>query len=145
MAVQRIDNTAIVFEDLDAAVAFFTELGLELEGRQFVEGQVVDDCVGMPNVRTEIAMMRAPGGAGARLELTRYDRPAAIPAPPPAPNSVGFHRVMFAVDDLNEVLGRLQKLGAELIGKVGQYEDTFRLCYLRGPEGIVVALAQELH
>lgn len=144
MAVQRIDNTAIVFEDLDAAVAFFTELGLEMEGRQVVEGQFVDDCVGIPNVRSEVAMMRAPGGVGGRLELTRYHRPDAIPAAPPAPNTVGFHRVMFAVEDLDDVLERLKKHGAQLIGKVAQYEDTYRLCYLRGPEGIILALAEEL-
>lgn len=144
MAVQRIDNTAIVFEDLDAAVAFFTALGLEMEGRQFVEGQFVDDCVGIPNVRSEIAMMRAPSAVGGRLELTRYHRPDAIPAAPPAPNTVGFHRVMFAVEDLDGVLERLRKHGVELLGTVAQYENIYRLCYVRGPEGIVVALAEEI-
>lgn len=145
MALKRMDNVGIVFDDLKAAVAFFTELGLELEGGQTVEGTWVDETVGLSGVRSEIAMMRTPDGHS-RLELAKYHAPAVIASEPrvPPPNTLGMHRVMFAVDDIDEVLGRLRELGAELLGEVAQYEETYRLCYVRGPEGIIIALAQEL-
>ncbi|MFI7481627.1 VOC family protein [Kocuria sp. M1R5S2] len=145
MTVQRMDNVAVVVEDLDAAVAFFTELGLEVEGRAQIEGQFADRAVGLDGVRSEIAMMRTPDGHG-RLELTRYVTPAAVGAQPqdPPPNTLGLHRVMFAVDDIDDTIARLRAHGAELLGEVAQYENTYRLCYLRGPAGIVVALAQQI-
>jgi catechol 2,3-dioxygenase-like lactoylglutathione lyase family enzyme len=145
MTVQRMDNVAIVVDDLDAAVAFFTELGLEMEGRAPIEGLVADQTVGLDGVRTEIAMMRTPDGHG-RLELTRYDAPAASPPEPEhlPPNTLSLHRVMFAVDDIDDTLARLRTHGAELLGEVAQYEDRYRLCYLRGPAGIIVALAEQI-
>ena len=143
MTVLRMDNVAVVVEDLDAAVAFFTELGLELEGRSPIEGAVADLTVGLDGVRTEIAMMRTPDGHG-RLELTTYDHPPPLAAEPPAPNTVGLHRVMFAVDDVEGTLTRLRPHGAELLGEVARYEDVYLLCYLRGPSGIVVALAEQI-
>ena len=145
MAVQRMDNVAIVVDDLDAAVAFFTELGMEVEGRAPIEGDVADQTVGLDGVRTEIAMMRTPDGHG-RLELTQYHHPPAVDARPqsPAPNTLGLHRVMFAVDDIDDTIARLRTHGAELLGEVAQYEDTYRLCYLRGPAGIIVALAEQI-
>jgi catechol 2,3-dioxygenase-like lactoylglutathione lyase family enzyme len=143
--LQRMDNVAIVVEDLDAAMAFFTELGMEQEGRAQIEGLWADRTVGINGVRSEIAMMRTPDGHG-RLELTKYHTPEAIGATPhnPPPNTLGLHRVMFAINDIDAVLTRLQARGGELIGEVVQYEDTYRLCYLRGPEGIIVALAEQL-
>jgi catechol 2,3-dioxygenase-like lactoylglutathione lyase family enzyme len=145
MALQRMDNVGIVVEDLAGAIAFFRELGLELEGQMTVEGHWVDQVVGLEGVRSDIAMMRTPNGHG-RLELARYQRPAAVSAGPrPAPaNTLGLHRVMFAVDDIDDVLARLQARGAQLIGEVAQYENAYRLCYLRGPEGIILALAQQI-
>ena len=145
MTVQRMDNVGIVVDDLDAAVAFFTELGLELEGRAQVEGHSVDRTVGLKGVRSEIAMMRTPDGHG-RLELSKYITPASSsPEPANAPhNTLGMHRVMFAVDDIDDTVNRLRALGAELIGDVVQYESTYRLCYLRGPAGIIVALAEQI-
>jgi catechol 2,3-dioxygenase-like lactoylglutathione lyase family enzyme len=145
MAVLRMDNVAIVVEDLDAAIAFFAELGMELEGRADIEGLVADHCVGLDGVRTRIAMMRAPDGHG-RLELTTYLHPAAsAPAPAiPSPNTVGLHRVMFAVDDIHDTIRRLAPHGAEVLGQVANYEDVHLLCYLRGPSGIIVALAQDI-
>jgi catechol 2,3-dioxygenase-like lactoylglutathione lyase family enzyme len=145
MTIQRMDNVAIVVEDLDAAVAFFTELGMEREGGGQIEGVWADRTVGLDGVRSEIAMMRVPDGHG-RIELTRYLSPTAISANPqrPPPNTLGLHRVMFAVDDIDDTVARLHSHGAELLGEVAQYEDSYRLCYLRGPEGIVVALAEEL-
>ena len=145
MAVQRMDNVAIVVDDLDAAVAFFTELGLELDGRAQVEGLFVDRTVGLDGVRSEIAMMRTPDGHG-RLELTRYHAPTAAAAGPrhPPPNTLGLHRVMFAVDDIQDTVARLRVHGAELLGEVAQYESMFLLCYLRGPAGIIVALAEQI-
>lgn len=140
-----MDNVAIVVDDLDGAVAFFAELGLELEGRSAIEGRYADDTVGLDGVRTEIAMMRMPDGHG-RLELTAYERPAARPASPPEPpaNTVGLHRVMFAVDDIDDAVTRLRAHGTELVGRIARYEDVFLLCYLRGPSGIIVALAEEI-
>ncbi|TCJ30874.1 VOC family protein [Nocardioides jejuensis] len=145
MTTLRMDNVAIVVDDLDAAIAFFTELGLDLEGRQQVEGAVADQCTGLDGVRTEIAMMRTPDGSG-RLELTAYATPVATtPEPPHAqPNTIGLHRVMFEVDDIDTMLDRLGRHGATLLGQVANYEDIYRLCYLRGPSGIIVALAEHI-
>jgi len=146
MTVQRMDNVAIVVDDLDAAVAFFAELGLELEGKGQIEGLVADRTVGLDGVRSEIAMMRTPDGHG-KLELTRYQAPAAAAAAEPAnppPNTLGLHRVMFAVDDIHDTVARLRAHGAELLGEVAQYESIFLLCYLRGPAGVIVALAEQI-
>ncbi|MFD0688056.1 VOC family protein [Actinomadura fibrosa] len=140
-----MDNVGIVVDDLEGAIAFFATLGLELEGRARNEGPYVDDTVGIDGVVCDIAMMRTPDGSG-RLELARYRTPAAVapePANPPH-NTLGMHRIMFAVDDIDEAITRLSAHGAELVGKVAQYEDTYRLCYLRGPAGIIVALAQRI-
>lgn len=140
-----MDNVAVVVDDLEAAVAFFTELGMELEGRARVEGPAVDSTVGLDGVRSEIAMMRTPDGHG-KLELTKYHAPALSGAGPenPPPNTLGLHRVMFAVDDLDDTLARLRTHGAEVLGEVTQYENVFRLCYLRGPAGVLLALAQQI-
>jgi len=145
MTLLRMDNLEINVEDLDAAIAFFTELGMQLEGRMPIEGPWVDRILGLEGVRTEIAMMRIPDGHG-RLELTKYHRPAAIHAEPqPAsPNTLGISRIMFAVSDIDDTIARLRTHGAELLGEVVQYENQYRLCYLRGPEGILLALAQPL-
>jgi catechol 2,3-dioxygenase-like lactoylglutathione lyase family enzyme len=145
MTIQRMDNVAIVVDDLDAAVAFFTELGMELEGKGQVEGPWADRTVGLDGVRSDIAMMRTPDGHS-KLELTRYHTPAASAAEPenPPPNTLGLHRVMFAVDDIDDTVARLRTHGAELLGEVAQYENIFRLCYLRGPAGIIVALAEQI-
>jgi catechol 2,3-dioxygenase-like lactoylglutathione lyase family enzyme len=142
--VRRMDNVAIVVDDLAAAVAFFVELGLELEGEATVEGSVVDSLVGLEGVRSGIAMMRTPDGHG-RIELTKYHAPPSRDGDPRAPtNTLGMHRVMFAVDDMDDILERLRPHGAELIGDLVRYEDSYRLCYLRGPVGIVVALAEQI-
>lgn len=145
MALLRMDNVAIVVEDLDAAVAFFSELGLEVEGRAEIEGVWADQTVGLDGVRSTIVMMRTPDGRG-RLELTKYDTPDVVRSDPPAPaaNTVGLHRIMFAVDDLDDTLARLREHGGEVLREVAQYEDLYRLCYLRGPAGIIVALAEQL-
>ena len=145
MTIQRMDNVGIVFDDLEAAIAFFVELGMELEGTAQVEGLVADQCVGLEGVRCDIAMMRTPGGHG-RLELAKYRSPGVIAANPQNPphNTVGMHRVMFAVDDIEDVVTRLRTHGAELVGEVAQFEDSYRLCYVRGPEGIFVGLAEQL-
>ena len=145
MTIQRMDNVLIVVDDLKAAIAFFVELGLELEGEATVEGESVDRVVGLDGVRSDIATLRTPDGHG-RIELDKFHTPTAVRAEPEdSPvNSLGIRRIMFAVDDIDEVLGRLQAHGAELVGEVVQYEDSYRLCYVRGPEGILVALAQEL-
>lgn len=145
MALQRMDNVAIVVDDLDAAIAFFAELGLELEARAHIEGDFADQSVGLDGIRSEIAMMRTPDGHG-RLELTKYHSPeASAPTPAiPPPNTLGLHRVMFAVDDLDDTIARLRPHGAELLRDVGNYQDVYRLCYLRGPAGIIVALAEEI-
>jgi catechol 2,3-dioxygenase-like lactoylglutathione lyase family enzyme len=142
--IKQMDNVGIVVDDLKATISFFVKLGLELEGQTTVEGQWVDRCVGLDGVRNDIAMMRTPDGHG-RLELIKFKTPPASTAEPNAPvNTLGIHRIMFAVDDIDDVLARLRGHGAELIGEVVQYEDKYRLCYLRGPEGIIVALAQEI-
>jgi catechol 2,3-dioxygenase-like lactoylglutathione lyase family enzyme len=144
MTILRMDNVGIVVDDLKAAIAFFAELGLELEGEATVEGQWVDRVVGLDGVRSDIAMMRTSDGNG-RLELSKFHTPPATAAEPNAPvNRLGMGRIMFAVDDIDAAVARLQAHGAELVGEVVQYEDTYRLCYLRGPEGIVIALAEQL-
>jgi len=140
-----MDNVGIVVDDLDAAVAFFTELGMELEGRMLIEGSWAGKVVGLDDMRSEIAMMRIPDAPG-RLELAKYHAPKAIapePQIPPA-NTLGLHRVMFAVDDIEDTLARLRPHGAELVGEVTRFEDSFLLCYLRGPGGIILALAEQL-
>ena len=141
----RMDNVLIVVEDLEAAKAFFVELGMELEGQAPVEGPSVDRLVALDGVRSEIAMMRTPDGHG-RIELDKFHAPPAVSGEPHgAPvNTLGIRRIMFAVDDIDEVLGRLRRHGAQLIGEIVQYEDSYRLAYVRGPEGIIVALAQQL-
>jgi catechol 2,3-dioxygenase-like lactoylglutathione lyase family enzyme len=145
MPIQRMDNVLIVVDDLEAAIAFFAELGLELEGQSTVEGHGVDRLVGLEGVRSEIAMMRPPDGHGG-IELDKFHSPRAVRAEPEdAPvNALGIRRIMFAVDDLDDVLARLQAHGAELVGEVVQYGDRYRLCYVRGPEGIMIALAEQL-
>src|SRR5512134_9675 len=144
MTVKRLDNVGIVVEDLDAAIRFFTELGLELEGRAPIEGDWADGVTGLRGQRVEIAMMRAPDGHG-RLELSRFLAPPVIADHRRAPvNALGYLRVMFAVEDIDDTLTRLRKRGAELVGSVVRYEDAYRLCYIRGPEGILIGLAQEL-
>jgi catechol 2,3-dioxygenase-like lactoylglutathione lyase family enzyme len=145
MTLRRMDNVSIVVDDLPAAIAFFVELGMELEGEAPVEGPSVDRLLGLQGVQTDIAMMRTPDGHS-RVELTRYRRPAALSAQPknaPA-NTLGIRRIMFAVEDIDDVVARLRAHGAELVGEVTKYEDLYRLCYLRGPEGILIALAEEL-
>jgi catechol 2,3-dioxygenase-like lactoylglutathione lyase family enzyme len=142
--IKRMDNVGIVVDDLAAATAFFVELGLELEGEATVEGQWVDRVVGLDGVRSDIAMLRTPDGHG-RLELTKFQAPAAVSAEPNAPvNTLGICRIMFAVDDIDAVVAGLRARGSELVGEVVQYEDSYRLCYVRGPEGIIVALAEQL-
>lgn len=145
MAIQRMDNVGIVVEDLEAAIAFFVELGMELEGKAQIEGPWADRTVGLDGVRSDIAMMRTPDGHG-RLELAKYHAPAAVGAEPasPPPNTLGLHRVMFAIEDIDDVVARLRTHGAELLGDVARYEDSYRLCYLRGPGGIILALAEQL-
>src|SRR5262247_752172 len=145
MTLQRMDNVLIVVDDLEAAKAFFVEIGMELEGETLVEGRWVDLVVGLDNVRCEIAMMRTPDGHG-RIELDKFHTPTAVRAEPKnAPvNSLGIRRIMFAVDDLEDVLTRLRAHGAELVGEIAQYEDLYRLCYIRGPEGIIIGLAEQL-
>jgi catechol 2,3-dioxygenase-like lactoylglutathione lyase family enzyme len=142
MTIQRMDHVSVVVNDLEAAIAFFGELGLALEGKAAVEGRPVDRLCGLDGVRADIAMMRTPDGHG-RLELTQYRTPAAVGAEPSAPaNTLGLRSIMFAVDDIEDVLSRMQAHGAELVGELVQYEDSNRLCYVRGPEGIIVALAE---
>jgi catechol 2,3-dioxygenase-like lactoylglutathione lyase family enzyme len=141
----RMDNVLVVVEDLEAAKAFFAELGMELDGEATLEGDWVDQVVGLDDVRADIAMMRTPDGRG-RLELSRFHRPPAVRAEPesaPA-NALGMRRVMFTVDDVDDTVARLRSHGAELVGEIAQYEDVYRLCFLRGPEGIIIGLAEEL-
>ena len=144
MTVKRMDNVGIVVEDLDAAIGFFTELGLELEGRATVEGNWADGVTGLRGMRVEIAMIRTPDGHS-RLELSRFLTPPVVADHRKAPvNALGYLRVMFAVDDLDVTLERLLKRGAQLVGDVVDYQDVYRLCYIRGPGGLLVGLAQEL-
>jgi len=145
MTIQRMDNVGIVVDDLDAAIAFFTELGMHLEGRAPIEGRWAERTVGLDEMRSEIAMMVTPDGHG-KLELAKYHTPAAIATGPrnPPPNTLGLHRVMFAVDDIEDTVTRLRAHGGELLGDIARYEDSFLLCYLRGPEGIIVGLAEAI-
>lgn len=140
-----MDNVALVLNDLKGAIAFFTELGMELEGEATVEGEWVDRIVGLNDVRSDIALMRTPDGHN-KLELTKFKSPAATGGAGNMPvNTLGMGRIMFTVSDLKEVLARLQVLGATLVGEVVQYENQYLLCYVRGPEGIVIALAEPLN
>jgi catechol 2,3-dioxygenase-like lactoylglutathione lyase family enzyme len=144
MTLKRMDNVLIVVDDIAAAKAFFAELGMELVGETTVEGRWVDRVVGLDDVRADIATLRTPDGHG-RVELTKFHRPRATTAEPNAPaNTLGIRRIMFAVEDLDDVLARLRAHGAELVGEVARYEDKFRLCYIRGPEGILIGLAEQL-
>ena len=144
MTVKRMDNVGIVVESLDAAISFFTELGLKLEGRATVEGEWAGRVTGLGSQHVEIAMMVTPDGHS-RLELSRFLTPSVVADHRNAPvNALGYLRVMFTVDDLDDTLARLSKRGAKLVGEVVQYEDTYRLCYIRGPEGLLIGLAQEL-
>src|SRR5689334_25217000 len=144
MSLQRMDNVGIVVEDLPAAIAFFRELGLELEGQAMVEGEWAGRVTGLGDQRVDIAMMRTPDGHG-RIELSRFLAPPAVADHRNAPvNALGYLRVMFAVDDIDDTLARLRKRGAQLVGEVVQYEDAYRLCYIRGPEGLLIGLAQEI-
>src|ERR1700704_1591217 len=141
----RMDNVLIVVEDLEAAKAFFVELGLKLEGETTVEGPWVGQVIGLEDVRADIVMMRTPDGHGG-VELTKFHTPPAVRAGPenaPA-NALGIRRIMFAVDDIDDLVARLRRHGAELVGEIAQYEDSYRLCFLRGPEGIIIGLAEQL-
>lgn len=145
MTLERIDNVSLVVEDLPAAIEFFRALGLELEGQTTVGGELVDRLLGLEGVRSEIAMLRAPAG-GCRIELTRFHSPPPV-GPEPSrvpPHALGLRRIMFSVRGIEEVMERLRAHGAEPLGDVVRYEDAYALCYLRGPEGILVALAEEL-
>ena len=144
MTVKRMDNVGIVVDDIDAAIRFFIELGLTLEGRMPIEGDWAGRVTGLRGQRVEIAMMRTPDGHR-RLELSRFNAPAVLSDHRTAPvNSLGYLRVMFTVEDLDDTLDRLTKLGATLVDEVVDYEDVYRLCYIRGPEGILIGLAQQL-
>jgi catechol 2,3-dioxygenase-like lactoylglutathione lyase family enzyme len=145
MTLQRMDNVLIVVEDLQRAKAFFAELGMELEGEATLEGPWVDQTVGLKGVRSDIATMRTPDGHG-RVELSKFHTPPAVRAGPenaPA-NALGIRRIMFAVDDVDDVVARLRRHGGELVGEITQYKDIYRLCFLRGPEGIIIGLAEDL-
>jgi catechol 2,3-dioxygenase-like lactoylglutathione lyase family enzyme len=146
MTLKRMDNVLIVVEDLEAAKAFFVELGMELEGETQVEGPSVDRTVGLEGVRADITMLRTPDGHG-RVELTRFHTPPAVRSEPenaPA-NTLGIRRIMFAVEGIDDVVARLRGHGAELLDEIAQYEDSYRLCFLRGPEGIIIGLAEQLN
>ena len=144
MALKRMDNVGIVVESLDAAISFFTELGLKLEGRATVEGEWAGRVTGLGTQRVEIAMMVTPDGHS-RLEISRFLTPPVVADHRNAPvNALGYLRVMFTVDDIDETLARLLKRGAQLVGEVVQYEDSYRLCYIRGPEGLLIGLAEQL-
>ena len=145
MTIRRMDNVLIVVEDIEAVTAFFVELGMELEGQTLVEGDFVDRTVGLEGVRADIVMLRTPDGHG-RVELTRFHTPPAIRSEPrnaPA-NTLGIRRIMFAVEGIDDVVARLRTHGAELVGEMAQYGESYRLCFVRGPEGIIVGLAEQL-
>jgi catechol 2,3-dioxygenase-like lactoylglutathione lyase family enzyme len=145
MAMLRMDNVLIVVDDLEAAKTFFAELGMELEGETTVEGPWVDHTIGLRGVRADIAMMRTPDGAG-KVELTKYHTPPAVRAEPedaPA-NTLGIRRIMFTVENIDDVVARLRRHGAELVDEIVQYQDIYRLCFMRGPEGILIGLAEPL-
>jgi catechol 2,3-dioxygenase-like lactoylglutathione lyase family enzyme len=142
--LKRMDNVGIVVESLDEAISFFTELGLKLEGKMMIEGEWAGRVTGLGNQQVEIAMMVTPDGHS-RLELSRFLAPSVVADHRNAPvNALGYLRVMFTVEDIDETLTRLQKIGAKLVGEVVQYENSYRLCYIRGPEGILIGLAQEI-
>lgn len=144
MAIKRMDNVGIVVDDLEETIAFFGELGLTLEGRTTIEGEWAGRVTGLGNQQVEIAMMRTPDGHG-RLELSRFLTPAVIADHRAAPvNALGYLRVMFAVDDIDDTLDRLRDRGAQLVGELVEYQDAYRLCYIRGPGGLLIGLAQEL-
>src|SRR3954470_17694013 len=144
MALKRMDNVGIVVDDLEATIDFFRELGLDLEGRATIEGEWAGRVTGLGDQRAEIAMMRTPDGHS-RLELSRFLTPAPVADHRTAPvNALGYLRVMFAVDDIDDTLARLRKHGARLVGEVVQYEDVYRLCYIRGPEGLLIGLAEQI-
>ena len=145
MTIQRMDHVSVVVDDLAAAIAFFAELGMALEGEAPIEGPWVDRVNGLDGVRVDIAMLRTPDGHG-RLELTKFHTPPAVsPEPQNAlGNTLGLRSIMFAVDDLDAAVAGLRAHGAELVGEIAQYEDSYRLCYVRGPAGIIVALAEQL-
>ena len=145
VTIQRMDNVSIVVDELAAAIAFFVELGRELEGETTVEGPWVDQTIGLHDVKADIAMMRTPDGHS-RLELTKFQSPTAVSTEPknaPA-NALGIRRIMFAVEDIDDVVARLRSHGGELVGEIVQYEDKYRLCFLRGPEGVIIGLAEQL-
>lgn len=146
MTIKRMDHVSVVVDDLPAAISFFTTLGMALEGQMPVEGPSVDRLCGLEGIQADIAMMRTPDGHG-RVELTKYRNPELVEAEPAIapPNTLGLRQIMFAVEDLDDTTARLHAHGAELVGEVVQYEDQYKLCYLRGPAGIIVALAEELH
>jgi len=145
MTIKRMDHVSIIVDDLAAAISFFTTLGMTVEGEMPVEGSWVDRLNGLEGVQVDITMMRTPDGHG-RVELTKFRNPDLVEAEPanPPPNTLGLRQIMFAVEDVDDTVARLRALGAELIGEVVQYEDKYRLCYMRGPAGIIVALAEEL-
>lgn len=144
MTVKRMDNVGIVVEDIDATIEFFSELGLTLEGRMPIEDDWAGRVTGVRGQRVEIAMMRTPDGHG-RIELSRFDSPAIASDHRTAPvNSLGYLRVMFTVEDIDNALSRLRKIGASVVDEIVNYEDIYRLCYIRGPEGILIGLAQEI-
>jgi catechol 2,3-dioxygenase-like lactoylglutathione lyase family enzyme len=145
MTIQRLDHVSVVVDDLAAAIVFFVELGMELEGEAPIEGPWVDRVNGLDGVRVDIAMLRTPDGHG-RLELTKFHTPTAVSAEPANAlgNTLGLRSIMFVVDDIDATVAGLRARGAELVGEVVQYQDSYRLCYARGPEGIIVALAEQL-
>ncbi len=144
MTLKRMDNVGIVVESLDVAISFFAELGLKLEGRATIEGDWAERVTGLRPMRVEIAMRCTPDGHS-RLEISRFLTPPAVADHRNAPvNALGYLRIMFAVDDIDETLARLRMRGAQLVGEVVQYEDAYRLCYIRGPEGLLIGLAEEL-
>jgi catechol 2,3-dioxygenase-like lactoylglutathione lyase family enzyme len=145
MTLQRMDNVLIVVEDLEAAKAFFAELGMELDGETQVEGAWAGSVIGLEDVRADIAMMRTPDGHG-RVELSKFHTPPAVRVGPEnvPSNALGIRRIMFAVEDIDDVVARLRTRGGELVGEIAQYEDSYRLCFMRGPEGIIIGLAEQL-
>ncbi len=145
MTIKRMDHVSVVVDDLASAIAFFTTLGMALEGKMPVEGPWVDRVNGLAGVQVDIAMMRTPDGHG-RVELTKFRNPELVGAEPalPPPNTLGLRQIMFAVEDLDDTVARMRAHGSELIGEVAQYKEKYRLCYMRGPAGIIVALAEEL-
>jgi catechol 2,3-dioxygenase-like lactoylglutathione lyase family enzyme len=145
MTIQQMHHVSVVVDDLAAAIAFFTELGMELEGEMPVEGAMVDRLCGLEGVQADVAMMRTPDANG-RIELTKYRNPKLIRTEPAIapPNTLGLRQIMFAVEDIDDTVARMRDHGAELIGEVVQYEDSYRLCYLRGPAGIIVAVAERI-